>query len=253
MSLFPSRLFLARAATMLLLASPAFAQKVIVNEFFRAGNLGATDEWIEVLLVQPLTAAELDGFFVGDSTGTRAAKFASYRFTNMSAIAGSFPAGTLIVVSGTTGPAEDLNYSPGSGDWNLVLKTTGANITANGSAGDFAATDVAYVDTDGTLGNATISTDGFAVTWPSPAAGAFGLVASVTIASPGNVTGAALNSDLAGATTAGNWTVGVAPASTTAGQPNGAANTTYIDGLRSAIGPVLPTLSIASLALAEGN
>ncbi|MGD9584803.1 MAG: Calx-beta domain-containing protein, partial [Lysobacterales bacterium] len=253
MSLFPSRLFLARAAALLLLVSPAFAQKVIVNEFIRAGNLGATDEWIEVLLVQPLTAAELDGFFVGDSTGTRVSKFSGYRFTNMATIAGSFPAGTLIVVSGTTGPAEDLTYSPGSGDWNLVLKTTGANITANGSAGDLGGTDVAYVDTDGTNGNATISADGFAVTWPSPAVGAFGLVANVAFAAPNNNSGAALNSDLAGATTAGNWSISVALASTTAGQPNGAANTTYIDGLRSAIGPVLPTLSIASLALAEGN
>jgi len=253
MSLLPSRLFLARAAALLLLVSPAFAQKVIVNELFRSGNLGATDEWIEVLLVQPLTAAELEGFFVGDSTGTRAAKFASYKFTNMAAIAGTFPAGTLIVVSGTTGPAEDLTYSPGTGDWNLVLKTTGANITANGSAGDLAGTDVAYVDTDGTNGNITLSADGFAVTWPSPAAGAFGLVASVAIAAPSNVSGAALNSDLAGAITAGNWSVSIASASTTAGQPNGAANTTYIDGLRGAIGPVLPTLSIADLALAEGT
>ena len=211
---------------------PLAAQQIHVNEFFRSGNLGSTDEWMEVVLNEPLTALELEGFYVGDSTGTRAAKSSGYRFTNMASIASDFPAGTIIVIGGSTGPAEDLSYNPAGGDWNIVLRTAGAHLTGNGSTGDFAGTDSAYVDTNGTNGDATLSSAGFAVTWPSPAAGAFGLVANVAIAAPANVTGAVLTSNLAGASTLGNGTGSVASASLTPGEPNGGDNSTYILGLR---------------------
>ena len=45
----------------------ASAQSIIVNEFYRGGNLSTGDEWIEVLLLSDLTAIELQGYLVGDS------------------------------------------------------------------------------------------------------------------------------------------------------------------------------------------
>ena len=125
----------------LFLAPCALAQtQIYVNEFYRAGTLGTaaagTDEWIELVLQVPLTAAQLEGFYVGDSTSTTAAKFSGYKFTNMGAIAANFPAGTIIVIAGTAGPAADLTYNPGGGDWNITLKTSGTNLTSNGSTGD---------------------------------------------------------------------------------------------------------------------
>ena len=234
------------------LASPAVSQpSIVVNEFYRAGNLGATDEWVELVLRVPLTAAQLEGFYVGDSTGTTASKFSGYKFTNMASIAANFPAGTIIVVAGTTGPAADTAYNPGSGDWNITLKTAGTNLTSNGNTGDFAATDVAYVDTNGTNGNATLSSSGFAVNWHATP-GAFGSVASVTITAPANNTGAVLNGAVENAATAANWSSSIALASLTPGQPNGGANTTSINALRAAA-PGTPTLNVNDVSLAEGN
>lgn len=234
------------------LASPALSQPSIqVNEFYRAGNLATTDEWVELVLRVPLTAAQLEGFYVGDSTGTTVAKFSGYKFTNMSSIAANFPAGTIIVVAGTTGPAADAAYNPGSGDWNITLKTAGANLTSNGSSGDFAGTDVAYVDTNGTNGDATLSSSGFAVNWHATP-GAFGAIASVTIPAPANNTGAFLNAAVENATTAGNWSSGIALASLTPGQPNGGTNTSSINALRAAFSST-PSLNISDVTLAEGN
>lgn len=205
--------------------------RMIINEFYRGGNLNTTDEWVEILLIEDLTAAQLNSFFVGDSTGTTAAKFSGYQFTNMGTIAANFPKGTLIVVGGTTAFTQDTSYNPGSGDWNILLRTSGGFLTSNGSAGDFAGNDVVYVDTNGTNGNATLSTDGFAVNWHATP-GAFGAIANITIAPPNNNTGAVFNSNFAGATTPANWSVSVALASMTQGQPNGGVNTTYINSLR---------------------
>jgi len=232
----------------LLIAPSALAQtQIYVNEFYRAGNLTTTDEWIEVVLQVPLTAAQLDGFFVGDSTGTTAAKFSGYKFTNMASIAANFPAGTIIVIAGTTGPAADLTYNPGGGDWNLTLKTAGANLTSNGSAGDLAGTDVVYVDTNGTNGNATLSAAGFAVNYHATP-GAFGAIANVTITAPANNTGAVLSTGLNTATTPANWTTSVALGTMTPGQPNGGTNTTYINNLRSPV----PAIQISDFSASEG-
>jgi predicted extracellular nuclease len=220
--------------------------RMIINEFYRGGNLETTDEWIEILLVEDLTATQLNGFFVGDSTAATASKFTGFQFTNMGTIAATFPRGTLIVVGGTTALTQDTSYNPGGGDWNILLRTSGGFLTEVstpvGNTSDIAATDVVYVDTNGTTGDTTISTDGFAVNWDT-SPGTLGGVANVLIAVPANNTGVVLTSDFAGATTPANWTVSVALGSMTPGQPNGGTNTTYITALRAGASDTAPTVS----------
>lgn len=205
----------------------ASAQKIVVNEVLRAGNMEGTDEFIELLLVEDLTAAELNTFYFGDSTGTPNSKFAAYQFTNMQDIATTFPAGTIIVAGGATSAvgATDTSYDPENGDWNIELVFGTAHITKIGTnTADFASTDVAWVDTEAT--GATISADGFAVKY-GPGTGTFGDVANVSVAAPANnfnlyVSGADhLNPD--------DWSTA---GSLTPGEPNGGENTDYIEELR---------------------
>ncbi|MBK7920242.1 MAG: hypothetical protein IPJ94_29125 [Chloroflexi bacterium] len=67
--------------------------KILVNEFYRDGNLTTGNEWIEVLLIQDLTAAELETFFIGDSTSATAIKWSAYHLTGTNTIASTFPKG----------------------------------------------------------------------------------------------------------------------------------------------------------------
>ncbi|WP_196511933.1 choice-of-anchor I family protein [Nostoc sp. NZL] len=215
--------------------------KIIINEFYRGGNLTTTDEFIEFLLVEDLTATQLESFFFGDSTATKAAKFSGYKFTNVSSIASTFKAGTLITVGGTTGITQNTSYNPLGGDWNIALNAGGSFLpNANsGNNGDIAADDIVWVDTSNT--GATISADGFAVDIGT-VSGAFTSAANIDFGTSTNNTGYALNSNLAGATTTTtNWTTGIAFASTTPGLSNGGANTTYINSLRS----TAPALSLS--------
>ncbi len=231
-------LVLALLAGLWPVSSPVLAgasPKILINEFFRGGGDFTTDEWVEVVLLENLTAAQLEGFYVGDSASSTASKYSGYKFTGMSAIAPNFSKGTMIVIGGDSAiAAEDTGYDPANGDWNLSLRVTGTYLTANGASypGNFAATDVVYVDINGTNGDATLSASSFAVNWDS-SPGVFGALADVTIAATANDTGAALISDLAGARTAGNWSTGLTTA-LTLGEPNGGANTTYVNKLRSA-------------------
>lgn len=211
-----------------LLAGEAQASRIVVNEIFRDTSLASTGtEWAEFVLLEDLTAAELEGFFFGDSTSATAAKFSGYHLVNMTDFAAVFPAGTILVLGGGTA-VEDLAYDPGNGDWNLSLRTSDAHVVGNGSTGDFAATDVCYVDTNGTNGDATLSGDGFAVNWDDTP-GAFGAIASVTILAPGNGTYTANLAALADATLPASW---AAPAAPTQGLGNGGANDAAIDDLR---------------------
>lgn len=218
------------------LSAEALGSKVVVNELYRSGNLGATgDEWIELVLLETLTDGELEAFFTGDSTLSTASKFSGYGLQAMVDFAAVFPAGTVIVLTGGAGAPADLTYDPATGDWNLVLTTADAHVVGNGSVGDLGPTDVAYVDVDGTNGGQTLSADGFAVTWDGTP-GTFGALASVTIGAPTNGTGAVVADDPANATGQSAWTVSVAQGSLTPGAPNGGANTTAIDLLRAAAG-----------------
>ncbi|MCL4253092.1 MAG: ExeM/NucH family extracellular endonuclease, partial [Anaerolineae bacterium] len=216
--------------------------RMIINEFYRGGNLTTTDEWIEILLVEDLTATQLNTFFVGDSTGAKNAKFSAYQFTNMGTIAATFPAGTIIVVGGTGAVTQDTSYNPGGGDWNILLNSGGAFLpNANaGNNGDIAGDDVIYVDTSNT--GSTISTDGFAIEIGT-GGGTFAAVANVNFGASTNNTGYVLTSDFTGITTLANWSTGVASGSMTLGQPNGGANTTYITTLRTGASDTPPTAS----------
>jgi hypothetical protein len=234
----------------LLAASTASAQSIIVNEFFRSGTLSTGDEWIEVVLLTDLTATELQAYLVGDSQGATSSKLSAYRFANMSDFASDFPAGTIIVVSGDTGPAVDSSYDPAGGDWNLTLRTSGGNITIVTGGGDLAGTDVVWVDITAT--GTAIGIDGFCVNYDSTP-GTFGASCPVTITAPGNVTGSVLGGDVTTqAANAGSWTSSVALASMTPGQPNGGANTTSIDDLRAMLAGT-PLLSLDSPSVIEGN
>ncbi|MBD2610316.1 putative Ig domain-containing protein [Nostoc punctiforme FACHB-252] len=216
--------------------------KILINEFYRGGTLTTGDEFIELLVVEDLTATQLESFFVGDSTSAKASKFSAYKFTNLGSIASTFKAGTIITVGGTTAISQDTSYNPSTGDWNIALNAGGSFLpNANtGNTGDIAGDDVVWVDT--TNSGATISPDGFAVDIGT-ATGAFTSAANVNFGTSTNNTGYALNSDLAGATNTTNWTTGIAFASTTPGLANGGANTTYINNLRSI--PPLPTLTFS--------
>ncbi len=230
--------------------------KVIINEFYRGSTLTTGDEFIELLVVEDVTAAQLNSFFVGDATAAKTGKFSAYDFTNLDSIAPVFKAGTIIAIGGTTAFTQDASYNPAGGDWNLFLNAGGSFLpNANsGNTGDIAGDDVVWVDTTNT--GATISADGFAVDIGT-ATGAFTSAATVNFGVSTNNTGYALNSDLAGAANTANWTTGIAAAATTSGQPNGGANTTYINGLRSSAPPSQTTVSIqatdASAAEAGAN
>jgi hypothetical protein len=212
-----------------LLAADASASSVVVNEIYRDTSFSSSTgtEWVELVLLEDLTAAELEGLSVGDSTSSTAAKFSGYHLANMADFAAVFPAGTVLVLGGGA-TAEDLAYDPAGGDWNLSLRTADAHVVSNGSTGDFAATDVAYVDTVGTNGDATLSADGFAVSWDDTP-GAFGAIASVTVTAPANPGATANLAALADAALAASW---AAPAAPSPGLGNGGANDAAIDALR---------------------
>lgn len=212
------------------LSSSSFAAPLVVNELFRSGNLTSTDEWVELVLTQDLTAAELELFSVGDSTSSTEAKFSGYRFTAMGDFADVFPAGTVLVVTGTTGPTADFDYDPATGDWNLVLPTSDLHLTGNGSSGDLASTDVVYVDADGTNGSTTLTADGFAVCWDT-SPGLLGALA-VPIGVPANLTGAALDAAVEDALDPVGWLTSLTLDTMTPGAPNGGANGASIEALR---------------------
>ena len=249
------------AAILFFAIAPAIAApKILINEVHKGGDFSASgNEWVELVVVETLTDTELETFFVGDSSGQLVDKFSAYRFTNMESFATTFPAGTIIVVSGSgttatpPAPALDMTYSPGTGDWNLVLRAGSANLPVGGDgAGNFANNDVAYVDINGSGTNATIDPSGFGLAWGTNQSGSFDEAANLRIATIADGSGAMLTTDLAGAATPANWSI-LTNASLTPGQPNGGTNTTYINGLRSPV--PAPSLSIAATSAdkAEGD
>jgi Ca2+-binding RTX toxin-like protein len=226
--------------------------KIIINEFYRGGNLTTTDEFIEVLLTQNLTATELNSFFVGDSSSGKISKFSAYGFRNMDSIASIFKAGTIITIGGQTAVTQDTSYNPTSGDWNIALNPVGSFLlNANSSnPGDIAGEDIVWVDNS--ISASTISADGFAIDIGTTT-GTFTNAASLDFGTSTNNTGYALNSNLVGAISTSNWLTGIGLALTTPGLPNGGTNTIYINSLRSSSVAPSVTLSSTSPTTVNGN
>ncbi|MFN3266627.1 MAG: ExeM/NucH family extracellular endonuclease [Deinococcales bacterium] len=194
---------------------------IVINELRRDGDLTNT-EYIELLLTQDLSAAQLESYFFGDSTSSTVAKFSVYNLSGLSSIASTFKKGTLIVIGGSA-VAADTSYNPAANDWNLQFQSSSSYVTKTGSGSfDLAGSDVLWVDSSSS-GLSSLDSIG----WAS-SGGAFYAVAKVKIPAPSNASSVAFTGD--------NTTLHQASAYSaqpeSKGQPNGAANTTYIDTLR---------------------
>ncbi|NJL69148.1 MAG: hypothetical protein HC894_25450 [Microcoleus sp. SM1_3_4] len=109
--------------------------QIIINEFRRNGQF-QSNEYVELLLTEDLTASQLQSFFVGDSSGTLIQKNSAYQFRNMANIAPVFKAGTIIAIGGSSAiPANEITYNPVPGgtdaDWNIQL------LLNNGAGGTY--------------------------------------------------------------------------------------------------------------------
>ncbi len=213
------------------------ASPIIVNEFRRADGFIDT-EYIEFLLTQDQTAAQLESLYFGDSTASTAAKYGIYKFKNLSSVATLFKAGTIIVVGGGPPytsppiPTEDTAYAPsplGADDaWNIKLQFGGSYIdwlsaTPTPKPGDFAATDMVWIDTSST---GITSLD--SIKWGS-STGLFGAAAKVSIPAPANPGNVEFTSNFDGLNIAANYAVN-SPGSL--GLPNGGNNSVWIYLLR---------------------
>ncbi|NJK70121.1 MAG: tandem-95 repeat protein, partial [Microcoleus sp. SU_5_3] len=211
--------------------------QIIINEFRRNGQF-QSNEYVELLLTEDLTASQLQSFFVGDSSGTLIQKNSAYQFRNMANIAPVFKAGTIIAIGGSSAiPANEITYNPVPGgtdaDWNIqLLLNNGAGGTylnnvlsaSNNLGGDFAGSDIVWVDTSST---GTTSVDSIA--WPTNVSGAFGVASKVKIADPNNGANVEFTSAIGGLNQTANYSVNSAGS---IGLPNGGINTIYINSLR---------------------
>lgn len=205
---------------------------ILINEFRRSGTFDNT-EYIEFVLTTDQTAAQLESLYFGDSSAATNAKVGVYRFQNLAAIAPVFKAGTIITIGGTTAiPTQDLTYNPtpagNDAAWNLAFQVQGTYVqwVSPPNQGDFAATDVVWVDSN-PAGTSSIHS----VNWDTTP-GTFGAVATVTLATAPNNGSSGIvalqgnNTQIAAAAQYSVNTTG------TLGLPNGGANSTYITGLR---------------------
>jgi Domain of unknown function (DUF4347)/FG-GAP-like repeat len=223
---------------------------IIINEFQRTSGDFTSDEYVELLLTADLTATQLQNLFFGDSSGSTASKFGIYQFGNLSNIATTFKAGTLIVVGGnaTSLLTEDTLYNPIAGgtddQWNLRLRAKDG-VFVTGANGNFAGSqDAAWV------GNTNAGTESIhSIAYKTTGSyGAFGTAAiiklDVTNANPviqfngnGNQT-----TDLSKFSFVTSGSIGLA---------NGGNNTTYINSLRNPSAP--PTAQPSNVSFNEDN
>ncbi|MEG3974771.1 Calx-beta domain-containing protein, partial [Microcoleus sp. herbarium8] len=207
--------------------------QIIINEFRRATGDWTGNEYVELLLTEDLTATQLQSYFVGDSTIPTTAKYSAYQFTNMASIAPVFKAGTIIAIGGS--PAnQEIAYNPipsgTNNDWNIRLSLEGGFLRkllpVGNFDGDFAASDVVYVDNTSTTNFDTVD----AIAWrTSGTHGAFGSAAKVQIAAPNNGGTVEFSSALGGVNRTANYAVNSLGS---IGLPNGGINTIYINSLR---------------------
>ncbi|MEG5137206.1 MULTISPECIES: choice-of-anchor Y domain-containing protein [unclassified Microcoleus] len=207
--------------------------QIIINEFRRATGDLTGNEYVELLLTEDVSATQLQSYFVGDSTLPTTAKYSAYQFTNMASIAPVFKAGTIIAIGGSTANQE-IAYNPipsgTNNDWNIRLSLEGGFLTkllpVGNFDGDFAASDVVYVDNTSTTNFNTVD----AIAWrTSGTHGAFGSAAKVQISAPNNGGIVEFSSAISGVSVTANYAVN---SSGSLGLPNGGINTIYINSLR---------------------
>ncbi|MEG4356423.1 sodium:calcium exchanger, partial [Microcoleus sp. Aus8_D1] len=217
--------------------------QIIINEFRRDTGDFTGNEYVELLLTEDLTATQLQSYFVGDSTAPTTTKYSAYRFASMASIAPVFKAGTIIAIGGAIANQE-ITYNPiplgTDSDWNIRLSPEGGFLTkllpAGNFDGDFAASDVVYVDNTSTINTDTVD----AIAWRSLGThGAFGSAAKVQISAPNNGRNVEFSSALGGVNRTANYAVD-SPGSI--GLPNGGINTIYINSLRNPQVNSAPTL-----------
>ncbi|MEG5170019.1 choice-of-anchor Y domain-containing protein, partial [Microcoleus sp. AT10-A2] len=219
--------------------------QIIINEFRRDGQFQG-NEYVELLLTEDVSATQLQSYFVGDSTEPTVAKYSAYRFTNMASIAPVFKAGTILTIGGS--PADqEIAYNPipsgTNNDWNIRLSPQGGFLTkllpAGNFHGNFAESDVVYVDNASTTNTDTIDS----IAWRSPGTGthgAFGSAAKVQIPAPPNGGNVEFSSAIGGINRTASYTID-SPGSL--GLPNGGINSIYINSLRNRSVNIAPNLA----------
>lgn len=222
---------------------------VIINEV-RRDTAFTTTESVELLLTKDISAADLGTLYIGDSTSSTAAKFGAYQLANLSSISSVFKAGTILALGGSTAiPVQDTAYNPLSGasddDWNLKLQAGGSFLAnqTGGSAVDFAATDVVWIDT-----SLTGTTSLHSINWDSTP-GTFGAASSVTVSPPGNPGNIEYLGNGAGFAIGGNYAINSAGS---LGLPNGGVNTSFIASLRNSVTPTL-SVSVSPSSVVEST
>ncbi|MEG4836842.1 Ig-like domain-containing protein, partial [Microcoleus sp. B9-D4] len=215
--------------------------QIIINEFRRDEQFQG-NEYVELLLTEDVSATQLQSYFVGDSTTTTLAKYSAYRFTNMASIAPVFKAGTILAIGGSP-VDQEIVYNPipsgTNNDWNIRLSPQGGFLTkllpAGNLHGDFAESDVVYVDNASTTNTNTVDS----IAWrTSGTHGAFGSAAKVQIPAPSNGGNVEFVSDIGGINRTASYTID-SPGSL--GLPNGGINTIYISSLRNRPINIAPT------------
>ena len=138
MSLSKTLLLTVLLSPLITLPATSRAAAIMVNEYKNSNTntLGArmtTDEYVEFVLTQDMTVAQLAALTFGDSNDTTSTIQGVFQFdsaTLTSALSPSglsaFKAGTIIVVKGTALGAQDLTYNPlanpyDDNNWNIEL------------------------------------------------------------------------------------------------------------------------------------
>lgn len=226
----------------------------MVNEFnvgsgtVAPGTKMARDEYIEFLIVEPTTAAQLASMTFGDSNASTSRLQSAFQFdqaTLQTALAGSgltaFQPGSIIVVKGAGLGAQDLDYHPMSGNtgdadaWSIQLVAgQGAkdspNTKVDGNYDAASAGDVMWISSKSPTSNTDTSGIISAIGFDSSP----GLVASNVISTEGS--GSILRTTVANGSAISN--VGgsteslVVGATGSMGVANGGTNSTFITGLR---------------------
>jgi len=228
------------------------APDIIINEFSRAEQF-ANSEYIEFLLTRDMNSGQLEALYWGDSRTATNSKCGIYQFQNLSGIASLFKAGTIICIGGATTaiPSQDTDYDPAlpannHEAWNLRLQVgeTYVDKTSPSCNGDFAETDVVWIDTSD---SGTSSID--SINWDS-SPGTFGALAKVSIANPDAPGNVEFTGDGGNHNQTGEYAVN---STGSLGDPNGGANSVWISNLRSPPSPPCTDILLTNTSIPENQ